>query len=159
VRLRRATAADADRIAAIEAQAYAPLADGERATRARLAAAGWTGVLEADGTVAGYAINAPPAGGAGLVQSLGVATDARGRGFGRLLLTAAAYQLATTGARRALVRARPDLPRSTETAVAAGFRAGRSAVEFRRTLDEAAIAARLEERQVQGMKVRFGEWR
>ncbi len=161
VRLRRATAAEADieRIVAIEAEAYGALADGERATRARLAAAGWAGVLEAGDAIVGYAINEPPVGNSGLVQSLGVAESARGHAYGRLLLEAAAYQLAAAGARRALVRARPDIRHSAETAVAAGFRPGRSAVEFRRTLDEAAIEERLRNRQVQGMKVRFGEWR
>lgn len=161
VRLRRATAAEVDieRIVAIEAEAYGGVGDGARATRARLNAAGWAGVLEAGGAIVGYAINETPQGTAGLVQSLGVAEEARGNGYGRLLLEAAAYQLAATGARRAIVRARPDVQRSAETAIAAGFRPGRSAVEFRRTLDEAAIEERLRNRQVQGMKVRFGEWR
>lgn len=161
VRLRRATAADADiaAVVAIEAEAYGRFADGERATRARLATAGWAGVLEAGGEIVGYAINEHPAGAGALVQSLGVAASARGNGYGRLLLEAAAYQLAAAGARRAFVRARPDIRRSAETATAAGFRPARSAVEFRRTLDEAAIEERLRNRQVQGMKVRFGEWR
>jgi hypothetical protein len=61
-------------------------------------------------------------------------------------------------ARQAVVRARPDVPRSLPTAVAVGYRPGRSGFELRRTLDDDAIARRLEERKIAGVKVRFGRW-
>ena len=159
VRMRRATPADHDRIVAIETEAYGEFADGELAMRARLADAAWSGVLETDGGVVAYALNSAPSEGVGRIVSTAVHPSAWGRGLGRLVVQAAAYQLASVEAGRAVVRGRPDSPRSVETAVAAGFRPGTAGIEFRRPLDEAAIAARRHDRQVQGMKVRFGDWR
>jgi N-acetylglutamate synthase-like GNAT family acetyltransferase len=160
VSIRRATADDFDRIVAIEADSYYDCADGEEATRSRLADASWVGVLVEDGAVIGYAINnAPNQQGIGRVASCAVDPDAWGRKLGQVILGAATYQLATTGARQAVVRARPDVPRSVPTAIAGGFRPGVSGFEMRRTLDEQAIADRLAERAVAGVKVRFGRWR
>jgi ribosomal protein S18 acetylase RimI-like enzyme len=159
VTIRRASAVDHDRICEIEAEAYGDCSDGVEVTRARLEQAAWAGVLEEDGVVIAYAVNGAPVDGVGRVLSAAVASDARGRGLGATVLQAAAYQLASAGVRRVMVLSRPDIPRSVETARAAGFRPGRSGSEFRRSLDEKANRARRHERHVQGMKVRFGEWR
>jgi len=159
VTIRKATPDDYGRISEIEADAYGAYSDGAQVTRERLESAPWVGVLEADGDVIAYAINAAPADGIGRVLSVAVAPEAWGGGLGQVILQAAAYQLAAAGARRVLALSRPDIPRSIETARAVGFRAGRSGSEFRRSLDEEANRARRQERHVQGMKVRFGDWR
>jgi GNAT superfamily N-acetyltransferase len=159
VSIRRATPEDFDRIVEIEADAYGDAADGEEATRMRLEDAAWVGVLVEADEVIGYAINGAPENGSGRVLSVAVAPEAWGRKLGAVILQAATYQLGAAGARQAIVRARPDVPRSLPTAVAVGYRPGRSGFELRRTTDEAAIAARLAERQVAGVKVRFGRWR
>jgi ribosomal protein S18 acetylase RimI-like enzyme len=158
VTIRKATAADEARIVEIEADAYDVQSDGAEVTRARLAAASWTGVLEEDGAVIAYAIN-DIEDGAGRIVSAAVAPEAWGRGFGAVIVQAAAYQLAASGARLITLLARPGIPRSIETARAVGFRPGRSGSEFRRSLDERANAARRKQRHVEGMKVRFGDWR
>ena len=106
--------------------------------------------------VIGYAINDAPENGIGRVVSCAIAAEAWGRELGKVMLGAATYQLASAEARQAVVRARPDVPRSLPTAVAVGYRPGRSGFELRRTLDDEAIARRLEERRVAGVKVRFG---
>ncbi len=159
VQIRRATADDFDRIVAIEADAYDEFADGEVATRGRIAASAWVGVLVEDGQVIGYAINNAPEGNIGHIVSSAIASEAWGRKLGVVMLQAAAYQLGTLGAKQAVVRGRPSIPRSVPTAIAAGFRAGRGGAEFRRTLDEKAIAARMKQRQHDGVKARFGNWR
>jgi hypothetical protein len=158
LQIRRATAADFDRIVEIESDSYGESADGPEATRVRLESAGWTGVLVEDGEVIGYAINDAPENGIGRVVSCAIAADAWGRELGKVMLGAATYQLASVEARQAVVRARPDVPRSLPTAVACGYRPGRSGFELRRTLDDDAIARRLEERKIAGVKVRFGRW-
>ncbi|RLT26541.1 MAG: GNAT family N-acetyltransferase [Chloroflexi bacterium] len=157
--IRRATEADFDRIVAIEADAYYDCSDGEPATRARLAAASWVGVLVEGDAIIGYAINmAPDAQGMGRVVSCAIDSEHWGRQLGQVMLAAATYQLAATGAKQAVVRARPDVTRSVPTAIACGYRPGRSGYELRRTLDEQAILDRIEERRVAGVKVRFGRW-
>lgn len=158
--IRRATPADFDRIVAIEADAYGEAADGPEATRARLAAAAWVGVLVEGDQVVGYAINTAPDGPQqiGRVVSCAIDPDAWGRKLGAVMLQAATYQLASAGAKQAIVRGRPDVPRSLPTAIACGYRPGRSGFELRRTLDEAAIAERLAQRAHDGVKVRFGRW-
>lgn len=160
ISIRRATAADFDRIVSIEDDAYYDCADGEVATRARLEAASWVGVLVEDGEVIGYAINAAPdAQGIGRVVSCAIDSEHWGRKLGQVMLGAATYQLAASGAKQAVVRARPDVPRSLPTAVACGYKPGRSGFELRRTTDDQAILDRIEERRVAGVKVRFGRWR
>ena len=158
LRIRRATPDDFERIAEIESDSYGESADGPEATRARLEAAAWTGVLVEGDEVIGYAINDAPENGIGRVVSCAIAAEAWGRELGKVMLGAATYQLSSVEARQAVVRARPDVPRSLPTAVAVGYRPGRSGFELRRTLDDDAIARRLEERRVAGVKVRFGNW-
>jgi GNAT superfamily N-acetyltransferase len=158
--IRRATPADFDRIVEIESESYGEGADGPEATRVRLDAAAWVGVLVEGNSVIGYAINNAPEAPAniGRIASCAIAPEAWGRGLGKVMLTAAAYQQATAGAKQAIVRGRPDVPRSLPTAIATGFRPGRSGFELRRTLDEAAIAERFAQRAHDGVKVRFGGW-
>ncbi len=156
--IRRATADDHDRIVAIEADSYGAAADGSEATRVRLADAVWAGVLVEEGAVIGYAINTAPDAGIGRVLSCAIANEAWGRGLGKVMLGAATYQIASVEARQAIVRGRPDVPRSLPTAVAVGYRPGRSGFELRRTTDEKALADRIKQRQVDGVKVRFGRW-
>lgn len=159
VTIRRAAPTDLDRILEIEAASYGAFSDGPEVTTARFEAAPWTGVLEDDGEVVAYAINAAVEGGIGRTLSLGVAPEARGRGLGSTMLQAAAYQLAATGGRRLVATARPDVPGSIDAARRLGYRPGHSGTEFRRSLDERGNKARRQQRHVQGMKVRFGEWR
>lgn len=159
VTIRRATPADLDRILEIEVASYGAFSDGAEVTTARFEAAPWTGVFEEDDEVVAYAINAEVEGGVGRTLSLGVAPEARGRGLGSTMLQAAAYQLAATGGRRLVATARPDVPGSIDAARRLGYRPGHSGTEFRRSLDERANKARRQQRHVQGMKVRFGEWR
>lgn len=159
VTIRKATSGDTARILEIEAAGYESHSDGTEVTRARLDSAAWAGVLEEDGQVVAYAMNTAVEDGAGRILSVAVAPEAQGAGLGQVILQAAAYQLAASGARYITVLARPDIPRSIETARAVGFRAGRSGTEFRRSLDEEANRARREDRHVDGMKVRFGDWR
>ncbi len=157
--IRKAAAKDAPRILEIESEAYDEYSDSPEVMRTRLDGALWSGVLEEDGTVVAYAVNAEPEDGIGRILSAAVAPEARGRGLGRVIVQTAAYQLAASGSRQLAVLARPDIPHSIETARAVGFRPGRSGTEFRRLLDEKANAARRKQRHVEGMKVRFGEWR
>lgn len=159
VTIRRATPADLPRILEIEAGSYGPFSDGPEVTSARFEAAPWTGVLVDDAQVIAYAINAPVEGAVGRTLSLGVASEARGGQLGSTMLQAAAFQLAATGARRAVAVARPDVPGSVDTARRLGYRPAHSGTEFRRSLDERANKERRDQRHIQGMKVRFGEWR
>jgi len=159
VTIRRATSADLPRILELETASYGPFSDGADVTAARFEAAPWTGVLVEDGEVIAYAVNAAIEGNVGRTLSLGVAPAARGRGLGSTMLQAAAYQLAATGARRLAAVARPDVPGSIDAARRLGYRPGHSGTEFRRSLDERVNKERREQRHIQGMKVRFGEWR
>ena len=157
--MRRARAEDAGAIVAIEGAAYGDWTDGEGATRARLGEAAWAGVLERDGEAIAYAVNTAVGRGRGEIVSCAVAPERQGDGLGKVILGAAAYQLAASGAREAAVRVRPDLPKGARTATAIGFLVGRRGVELRRDADEEAIARARDEARVRGMKVRFGGWR
>lgn len=158
--MRKATPSDFERILDIADEAYAQYGDGEVVMRARLNGAQWIGVLEEGGQIVAYAINAQPdSTGVGRILSAAVAPEAWGQGYGRVILEAAAYQLGTKDARRAVIRIVPEAPHAVETAMRASFRTGRRGLQFRRPTDEAAIAAALEEQRRVGMKVRFGEWR
>lgn len=97
VTIRRAAPTDLDRILEIEAASYGAFSDGPEVTTARFEAAPWTGVLEDDGEVVAYAINAAVEGGIGRTLSLGVAPEARGRGLGKPLYVALLDELAARG--------------------------------------------------------------
>ena len=159
VTMRRGQADDADRIVEIEAAAYGELADGEQATRERLATAAWVGVLERDGEPVAYAINGEVERAEGRIHSAAVHPDAWGDGLGRQILAAASYQLVASDARRAVVRVRPDIPQALQATQALGFTPGPRGVEWRRPVDEQAIEERREHARLAGVKARFGNWR
>jgi N-acetylglutamate synthase-like GNAT family acetyltransferase len=158
-RMRRATEADHDAIVAIEAAAYEDGSHGEEAMRIRLEQAAWTGVLERDGEVVGYAVNASAQRSVGRILSLAVDPDSWGYGLGRVLLEAAAYQLASQGATRALVTTDPAIGAAIRAARDAGFRPGRRGIEWRRPTEAATREAIREEERRTGVKARFGDWR
>ena len=159
VTMRRGEADDADRIVEIEAAAYGDLADGEVATRERLATAAWVGVLESDGAPIAYAINGEVERAEGRIHSAAVHPDAWGEGLGRQILAAASYQLVASEARSAVVRVRPDIPQALQVTQALGFTPGPRGVEWRRTVDEQAIEERRARARISGVKARFGGWR
>ncbi|MSP22888.1 MAG: N-acetyltransferase [Dehalococcoidia bacterium] len=158
-RMRRATEADHDSIIAIEAAAYADASAGEEAMRIRLQQAAWAGVLEHDGAVVGYAVNGGVERNVARVLSLAVEPDSWGAGLGRVLVEAAAYQIASQGAARAVVELNPTVGASIRAARDAGFRPGRRGIEWRRTTDPEMRAAIREEARRIGVKARFGEHR
>ena len=158
-RMRRATEADHDSIVAIEAAAYGGDTHGEEATRIRLQQAAWTGLLEKDGVVVGYAINGFAQRNVGRIVSLGVDPESWGSGLGRVLLEAAAYQVASQGASRAVIELNPLVGASIRAARDAGFRPGRRGIEWRRPTDPDIRAAIRENERRTGVKARFGEWR
>ncbi len=158
-RMRRATDADHDAIVAIEAAAYGDDTHGEEATRIRLDQAHWVGVLEHEGRVVGYAINAAAHRGVGRIVSLAVAPEAWGHGLGRVLAEAAAYQVASQGATRAVLELNPLVGAAIRAARDAGFRPGRRGIEWRRPTDASVRAAIREDERRTGVKARFGEWR
>ena len=157
--MRRATDGDAAAIVAIEQEAYGDWSDEATSTALRLAEAGWVGVLTESGSPIAYAINSDVEDAEGRILSAAVDPDHRGAGLGQIILGAAAYQLGAGGARVVSVRARPDIPESARTASALGFAVGRRAVEYRRPADEELVEERRERLRVEGMKVRFGDWR
>lgn len=162
-RMRRATEADHDAIVAIETAAYGDDTHGEEAARIRLQQAAWAGVLErsddADGAVVGYAINGAAQRNVGRILSLAVDPESWGNGLGRVLIEAAAYQIASQGAARALVELNPLVGASIRAARDAGFRPGRRGIEWRRPTDPAVRASIRETERHTGVKARFGEWR
>lgn len=158
-RMRRATEADHDAIVAIEAAGYGDDTAGEEATRIRLEQAAWTGVLEQDGRIVGYAITGKAQRSVGRILSAAVDPEARGRGLGRVLLEAAAYQVASQGASRASVELNPEVGAAITAARDAGFRPGRRGIAWRRPTDASVRASIREEERRTGVKARFGEWR
>lgn len=158
-RMRRASESDYDRIVEIEAAAYGEDTHGEEATRIRLQQSNWVGVLEQDGEIVGYAINAPADRGVGRIVSAAVDADAWGNRLGRVLIEAAAYQIASQGATRAVVEVNPAVGPAIRAARDAEFRPGRRGIEWRRPTDSAVRAALREDERRTGVKARFGEWR
>jgi len=157
--MRRATDADIDRLREIWTAAYGDYAEGDRTFDAMVNSASWAGVLEADGAIVAFALNGEVDRAEGRILTAAVAPEAWGNGYGKLVLGAAAYQLASQGATRAVVRVRPDIKQALRVCSELGFRHFRSGIEFRRSVDEAAIAAAREQRRVGGVKARFGDWR
>lgn len=158
-RMRRATEADHDAIVEIEAEAYGDDLRGEEATRIQLQQANWAAVLERDGRVIGYAINAAADRGVGRVLSLAVDPDEWGNGLGRVLVEAAAYQVANQGASRAVLELNPAIGAAIRAARDAGFRPGRRGIEWRRPTDPEVRESLREEERRTGVKARFGQWR
>ncbi|MDA0302473.1 MAG: GNAT family N-acetyltransferase [Chloroflexi bacterium] len=159
VTMRRATDDDIERLREIWKAAYSDYVDGDRAFDAMVNDAAWAGVLEADGEIAAFALNGEVERAEGRILTAAVAPERWGNGYGKLVLTAAMYQLASKEATRAVLRVRPDIRQALRVCSELGFRHFRSGIEFRRSVDEAAIAAARETRRVGGVKARFGDWR
>lgn len=157
--MRRGTAADHDAIVVIEAAAYEQWSDGEDAIREHVESAGWVGVLTDGDRVIAYAVNTAAENGRGRTLSAAVEPDRQGDALGAIILGAAGYQLGASGALEAVVRVRPDIPAGPRTAANLGYEVDRRGREYRRPTDESVIEARREQLRVQGMKVRFGDWR
>lgn len=157
--MRRGNADDHEAVIALEGAAYGDFTDGATATRSRLQAAAWLGVLERDGRIIGYAFNGPVEANRGEVISCAVQPSEQNRSIGKVILGAATYQLASAGARTASVRVWPEIPRGARIAQAVGYRVGNRGVELRRDSDEAVLAEHREEQRIRNMRVRFGNWR
>lgn len=159
VKMRRATDNDLDAFSEIWSDAYGDLNDGERTFEAMVEEVTWAGALEADGKIVAFAMNGAIEHTEGEILAACVAPDAWGNGYGRLVLGAAAYRHASQGAVRARIKVRPDIKPALKTCADLGFRFHRAGVEYRRPVDEEAIARAREERRVIGVKARFGGWR
>ena len=157
--MRRATDDDVERMFEIWQDAYGDLAHAAGTFDYYLDLNTWTGVLEEDGAVIGFAINGPVQAGEGVIFDVAIAPESRGHGYGQLLLQAAAYQLTTQDARRATIRVRPDIKQALRVCSDAGFRPGQGGLEYRRTTDEEAITERQAAKRKSGVKARFGDWR
>ena len=158
-KMRRAADGDVDRMREVYTEAFGERGDGDRAFDAMVAAASWTGVLEVNGEIAAFALNGEIDRSEGRILTAAAAPEFWGNGYGKLVLTAAGYQLGSQGAERAVIRVRPDIKQSLRVCAELGFRHLRSGIEFRRSVDEKAIAAEREARRVGGVKARFGDWR
>ena len=159
VSMRRAADGDIDRLREIWRAAYGEVVDGDRTFDAMVEEAGWAGVLEANGEIAGFALNSNVERAEGRILTAAVAPEHWGNGYGKLVLAAATYQLASKEASRATIRVRPDIKQSLRVCSELGFRHLRSGIEFRRSIDEQAITAKREARRIGGVKARFGDWR
>ena len=159
VRMRRAQDADIDRLRTIYTEAFGRLSDGERAFDAMVEEAQWAGVLEANGEIAGFALNGEVVRGEGHILTGAVAPSQWGNGYGKLVVSAATYQLAAREALHASIKLRPDITQSLRTCAELGFRHQRAGLEYRRDVDEAAIAQARDARRIAGVKARFGNWR
>jgi GNAT superfamily N-acetyltransferase len=157
--MRRATEDDHETIIEIEEAAYGEDADGPEAMDLRLDQASWVGVLEHDGAIAGYAVNEYGGGLQGRIVSAAIRPEHWGHGWGRVLLDAAAYQLASQGATRAQVEVNPLVGAAIRAATGSGFRPGRRGVELRRPTDAAIREQVREAERNTGIKARFGSWR
>lgn len=159
VKMRRATDSDLDAFSEIWSDAYGDLNDGERTFEAMVEEVTWAGALEADGKIVAFAMNGAIENTEGEILAACVAPDAWGNGYGQLVLGAAAYRHASQEAVRARIKVRPDIKQALKTCAELGFRFHRAGVEYRRPVDEDAIARAREERRVIGVKARFGGWR
>ena len=144
----------------IEADSYGECADRPEVTRARLESALWIGVLEEAGQVVAYAIGALE-GNLGRTLSAAVTPEASAGvvGLGAIIVQAGAYQLAAAGARQLTVLARPDIRGLSRRRVLSDSAQAAAAANFDAHSNERSNAARRRQRHVDGMKVRFGEWR
>jgi GNAT superfamily N-acetyltransferase len=159
VTMRHATDDDVDRMYEIWTAAYGELIGSPGTFDYYLEHQTWIGALEEDGQVVAFAINGPVEGAEGTIFDAAVAPDAWGKGYGKLVLAAAAYQLTTQEARRATVRVRPDIKQALRNCSELGFRPGIGGLEHRRSTDESANQAHRDARRITGVKARFGGWR
>ncbi len=161
VTMRRAGDDDLERLEEIWLAAPGDFGDGLGAFDHYVEQSSWAGALtsDEDGAIVAFALNGPTDAPEARIFAASVAPEARGHGYGRAVLQAAMYQLATQGSVRARIRVRPDVPRGLRLASDLGFRQERAGLEYRRINDEQALAERREARRVAGVKVRFGSFR
>jgi len=160
LRMRKGTDDDLSAFYEIWSQAYGELGDGPATFDWLVDLAAWTGALEDEsGKVIAFAMNGEVEAGEGRVLAAAVAPESWGNGYGELILGAATYALAAADAVRATIRVRPDITQSLRVCANAGYRHQRGGLEYRRTTDEEAIAAKRDARRVAGVKARFGRWR
>jgi len=159
MQLRQAVDDDVEKMFEIWTDGYGDLVQGPGTFNHYLDSSSWIGILEDDGVIVGFAINGPVEAGTGIIFDVVIASDHWNNGYGRLMLDAAAYQLTTQDARRAVIRVRPDIKQALRVCSNAGFRAGIGGIEYRRSTDEEAIVQMKAERRKSGVKARFGGWR
>ncbi len=157
--MRRGNEDDHDAVIELEALALGDRTDGEEAMRIRLEHAPWLGILERDGELVAYAINGEVLGAEGRIVSTAVHPDHWRTAAEGTILAAAAYQLASREATRAVVELYPDIGGSVRAALDRGFVAGRRGVELRRPTDEETRRELRQADRVTGVKARFGGWR
>ena len=159
LQIRHAVDDDVEQMFEIWTAGYGDLVQGPGTFNHYLDSSSWIGILEKDGEVVGFAINGPVETGTGIIFDVVIKPEHWNNGYGRLMLEAAAYQLTTQDARRAVIRVRPDIKQALRVCSNAGFRAGVGGIEYRRTTDEEAIARMKAEKRKSGVKARFGGWR
>lgn len=121
--LRTATAADLDAIMALERASFPTDAWSEAMMRDELASPhGRYLVVERDGVVTGYAgLRAPRSARDADVQTIAVAAASRGRGDGRMLLTALLDEAARRRVAEVFLEVRADNPVAQALYVSEGF--------------------------------------
>ena len=157
--MRRGGEADHDAVLDLEALALVDRSDGEEAMRLRLEQGAWLGVLERDGELVAYAINGEVEGAQGRIVSTAVHPDHWRTAAEGTILAAAAYQLASREATKAVVELYPDIGGSVRAALDVGFVTGRRGIELRRPTDEETRRELRQADRVTGVKARFGNWR
>jgi ribosomal-protein-alanine acetyltransferase len=122
--VRIASPDDLDAIMALERRSFPSDAWSERMMADELASPhGRYLVLEHDGELAGYAgLRAVAGARDGDIQTIAVAEASRGRGWGRLLLTALEDEAARRGVRDLFLEVRADNPVAQALYVSEGFR-------------------------------------
>jgi ribosomal protein S18 acetylase RimI-like enzyme len=159
VTMRRATEDDIAGFYGIWTEAYGEYGDGPSTFDWLTDEAAWAGCLERDGEVVAFAMTGEVERGEGRILAAAVTPDAWGNGYGKLILGAATYALAASGAVKATIRVRPDIKQSLKTCSELGYRHKAAGLEFRREMDEEAIQERKAKRATAGVKARFGGWR
>ncbi|MEI6136998.1 MAG: GNAT family N-acetyltransferase [Chloroflexota bacterium] len=159
VTIRRSTPADTERLRAIWTDAYGEYGDGPRSFDPMLAEATWAGVLERQGEIIGFALNGAITRGEGRILCVAMDPEHQGHGGGKLLLSAALYQLASKDATSAVIRVRPDIKHALRICSSLGMRHQRSGVEYRRSIDADERAAERAANRTAGVRARMGRWR
>ncbi len=121
--LRPATADDLEAIMALERASFPTDAWSDAMMREELASPhGWYVVAEEAGRLAGYAgLRAPRGSADGDIQTITIAESFRGRGRGRMLLTALLTEAAARGIRDVFLEVRADNPVAQALYTSEGF--------------------------------------
>lgn len=120
---RPATPDDLDAIMSLERASFPSDAWSDAMMREELASAhGWYVVVEEGGRVIGYAgLRAPRGATDADIQTITIASDARGRGRGRALLTALLDEAVRRGTRDVFLEVRADNPVAQQLYASEGF--------------------------------------